>query len=438
MVQTANLKYYGIPHIDKIPELQTFSSEERFAIKVVSHVLPFRTNNYIVEELIDWNDAPNDPMFRLSIMQKELLESSHFDLIADSLKKNEDKEVLTQKINQVRASLNPHPSGQLAHNVPIFDGVPVPGIQHKYKETALLFPSAGQSCFTYCTFCFRWPQFIGDKELKFATNKQAGHLDYLKHHKEITDVLITGGDPLTMRAKHLAHFIKPLLEPGFEHIQNIRIGSKVLAFWPYRFTTDNDADEYLELFELVQSSGKHMALMAHFNHWKELETTAVQTAIKRILSTGTVIRCQSPLLKHINDDAAIWQRMWMKQVNLGMIPYYMFVERDTGPKGYYELPLEKTFEIFKGAWQNSSGLARTARGPSMSATPGKVCVEDISTIAGEKVFHLKFLQGRNPDWCNRIFYAKYDPEATWLDDLVPAFGDKEFFYDKELRSGLKL
>jgi hypothetical protein len=115
------------------------------------------------------------------------------------------------------------------------------------------------------------------------------------------------------------------------------------------------------------------------------------------------------------------------------VPYYMFLERDTGPKNYFEVPLVRAWEIFRDAYKQVSGLARTVRGPSMSAFPGKVAIDGVAEIAGEKVFALQFLQARDPDWVRRPFYAKYDPEAVWLGDLVPAFGEREFFFEAGLR-----
>lgn len=82
---------------------------------------------------------------------------------------------------------------------------------------------------------------------------------------------------------------------------------------------------------------------------------------------------------------------------------------------------------------NLSGLAKTARGPSMSCDPGKVHILGIETILNEKVFVLKFLQARNPAWNDRVFFAKYDETAIWLNDLKPAFGENEFFYEKDFR-----
>ena len=170
--------------------------------------------------------------------------------------------------------------------------------------------------------------------------------------------------------------------------------------------------------------------MAHFNHHKELSTGAVKAAIKRVRETGSEIRTQSPILAHINDDADMWAEMWRQQVQLGCIPYYMFVVRDTGAQNYFGIPLVKAHEIFRNAYKQVSGLGRTVKGPSMSATPGKVLVDGVTTINGKKVIVLKFLQGRNPDWVSKPFFAEFDEDAIWLDDLKPAFEEKFFFTDE--------
>ena len=160
------------------------------------------------------------------------------------------------------------------------------------------------------------------------------------------------------------------------------------------------------------ASGKHLAIMAHLNHWRELSTPVVRTAIRRLRDAGAVIRAQAPVLAHINDDAQVWQRLWQDEVHLGVVPYYMFVERDTGARRYFEVPLERTRQIYADAISNVSGLARTVRGPSMSAGPGKVEVVGVQEIAGEKIFVLRFLQGRNPDWVGRPFFSKFDPQSN--------------------------
>jgi hypothetical protein len=109
----------------------------------------------------------------------------------------------------------------------------------------------------------------------------------------------------------------------------------------------------------------------------------------------------------------------------------MFLARDTGAQDYFAVELDRAWQIFQQSYQQVSGVCRTVRGPSMSAGPGKVQVLGVTEIKGEKVFALQFLQGRNPDWVCRPFFAKYDPKAIWLDDLYPAFGEAKFFFEDE-------
>lgn len=268
-------------------------------------------------------------------------------------------------------------------------------------------------------------------DLKFAM-KEAGLLHkYLLENKKVTDVLFTGGDPLTATSKILSTYIEPLLTEEFDHIRTIRIGSKSLSYWPYRFTTDKDADSLIELFTKIRKAGKNIAFQAHFNHPNELSTDIVKEAIERIKSTGAQIRTQSPLLDKINNSAEVWADMWKKQVDLGCIPYYMFVARDTGSKAFFEVPLDQAWELYRKAYGSVSGICRTVRGPSMSAFPGKVVITGVTEIKGEKVFILNFLQCRNPELVGIPFFAKYDPKATWLDQLEPAFGEKEFFFERD-------
>ncbi|NOY64183.1 MAG: lysine 2,3-aminomutase, partial [Nitrospirae bacterium] len=327
----------------------------------------------MIEKLIDWENYADDPLFLLNFPQKNMLLPHFFDELSDDVRMGNEERIKTT-VRKIHYSMNPHPAGQLKYNVPSLNGKKLKGLQHKYHETVLVFPKRGQTCHAYCTFCFRWPQFTGYSELKMGLSDVNVLLEYLKYHPEVTDLLYTGGDPLVMKASTLEEFILPVLEADLPGLQNIRIGSRVLTYWPYRFLTDSDSKDLLDLFAKIVRSGKHLAFMAHFNHPKELETEEVQEAIARIRETGAEIRTQSPLLRNINDDPDLWIQMWHKQVELGCIPYYMFVVRDTGAQHYFGVPLVEAYEIFREAFKGVSGLARTVRGPSMSATPGKIMV----------------------------------------------------------------
>ncbi|MCK5137483.1 MAG: lysine 2,3-aminomutase [Bacteroidales bacterium] len=429
---------YARHNLNKIPAYGRLSQSQIQAINIVSEVLPFKTNNYVVNELIDWDNYKNDPLFILNFPQKSMLRPPQFRTLTEMVEKNASKTDLARYVNELRLTLNPHPAGQLEHNVPTLKGEKLTGIQHKYRETMLFFPSQGQTCHAYCTFCFRWPQFTGLNELKFTMKQPGLVVSYLKENPSISDILFTGGDPMVMKASVLEKYIDAILYADLPQLKTIRIGTKSLSFWPYRYLTDPDSDHLLELFRKVSDRGIHLAFMAHFNHHRELETDAIREAVSRIRSTGAQIRTQSPLLKHINDDPQVWSTMWRTQVEMGMVPYYMFVARDTGAQSYFGVTLKQSSHIFNEAYKQVSGICRTVRGPSMSAGPGKVRIVGITKVQGEKVFVLEFLQGRNPDWVGQPFFAAFDPEAQWLDDLVPAFGASGFFFEKEYNKLVKV
>jgi len=432
--QGRGFRAYSAKHLDQLTARAGLSDAERLAVRAVATVLPFRTNDYVLESLIDWSAAPDDPIYRLIFPQADMLPPEDVAPIAAMLARGAPEREIQAAAHAVRMRLNPHPAGQLALNVPAFSDEPLPGVQHKYPETVLVFPKQGQTCHAYCTYCFRWAQFVGEPDLKMATDDMTRVAAYLRAHPEVTSVLITGGDPMIMGSAVLRRYVEPLLEPGLHHLESIRIGTKSLAYWPQRFLSDPDADDALRLFEQVNAAGKTLALMAHFSHPRELDPRPVSRAISRIRSTGTVIRTQAPLIRSINDDPACWSQMWRTQLRLGLVPYYMFIERDTGPQGYFAVPLARAAEVFRDAYASVSGLCRTVRGPSMSATPGKVCVDGIAEIDGQRVFALHMIQARDPSLVGRPFFARYDPDAVWLSDLKPAFADR-FPFESAAASG---
>jgi KamA family protein len=419
--------------LDAIPQLQSLPPDHRRDMKAVAAVLPFRVNSYVVDELIDWSNIPDDPIYQLTFPQPGMLAPADLERMRDLVDGEAAEAEIQAAARKIQAGLNPHPAGQRELNVPRLDGEVLPGMQHKYRETVLFFPGLGQTCHAYCTYCFRWAQFVGDDELQFASREADQLVAYLREHPEVSDVLITGGDPMTMRTRVLRRYIEPLLAPELESLTTIRIGTKSPAYWPYRYVTDKDADDFLALCEEVRAAGKNLAIMAHYSHPRELSTPVAQEALRRLQAAGVVVRCQAPLIRHVNDDAEVWAELWRTQVHNGAVPYYMFVERDTGPKQYFEVPLARGVQIYQDAVRQVTGLGRTVRGPSMSATPGKVCVDGTATVAGERVFALRFLQGRDPSWVGRPFFARFDARATWLDDLEPAFGRDEFFFEPDLR-----
>ncbi|MEV4641952.1 lysine 2,3-aminomutase [Actinoplanes sp. NPDC049548] len=416
-------------HLGTLLDRYGADDETKLLTRAVAEVLPFKTNEYVVDELIDWSRIPDDPIFRLTFPQPDMLAPDELKTISELLRRGADRATLTAAVRQIQASMNAHPAGQTDENLARWNGRALTGVQHKYRETLLYFPRQGQTCHAYCTYCFRWAQFVGIPDLKIAADSEdAADLHaYLRHHTAVTDILVTGGDPLIMSTAALRRAVEPFLHPELEHIRTIRIGTKALTYWPARFTDDRDADDLLRLFEQIRAAGKHLAVMAHVTHPAELRPGKVRRAVERARSAGAVIRTQAPIVRSINDSAPVWRELWTRSVALEAVPYYMFVERDTGPRHYFEVPLVRAWEIYREAVSSVSGLARTVRGPSMSTGPGKIVVDGVARLGQQRALALRYLQARDPGLVGRPFFAEYDAGAVWATDLRP-FSDADAFF----------
>src|SRR5437879_2456174 len=141
---TTRLRFYTLRDLDRLPQFGRLPVDYQRAIQVVAHVLPFRVNEYVVRELIDWENVPNDPIFQLTFPQPGMLSREHYRRMDQVLRRGGMPNEVRAVADQIRMELNPHPEGQLTHNVPTLGDDPVAGVQHKYAQTCLIFPSAGQ------------------------------------------------------------------------------------------------------------------------------------------------------------------------------------------------------------------------------------------------------------------------------------------------------
>lgn len=169
---------------------------------------------------------------------------------------------------------------------------------------------------------------------------------------------------MVMSTDRLREHLEPFL--AVDSARTIRIGTKSVAYWPQRFVTDADADDVLRLFARVVASGHTLAVMGHYSHEVELAPEVARRAVSRIRDTGAIIYCQAPLIAYVNDDASTWERLWRAELSAGMVPYYIFMARDTGPHDYFRVPVDRALRIFQDAYRALPGLARTVRGPVMS------------------------------------------------------------------------
>ncbi len=416
---------YNAKNFREIEYIRYLPPDTRREIDVVSRVIPFKTNNYVVDYLIDWENYADDPIYILNFPNRRMLTENQYGRVEHAMSGDYSDQEIIAVINQVRLEMNPHPAKQQS-NIPVLDGEKLAGAQHKYRDVILFFPSQGQTCHAHCTFCFRWPQFVKDLDLKFSMREIDRVIEYIRRNGEIREILFTGGDPMVMSPAELSRYVDAILAAKIPHLRNIRFGSKSLAYWPFTFLSEfnEEAEDMLGILRRIVENGMHVSFMAHFNHPNELETTVVRRAVAAIRASGVEIRTQSPILNNINAGADIWAGMWQTQVELGMIPYYMFVERETGPYQYFSLPLARVYEMFTEAVRESGSFAKTVTGPVMSAAQGKVQIIGIvrNPATAERYFMMQYVRHRDYLRTFRPFFTEYKEDATWIDQLqeIPA------------------
>lgn len=358
-MKVKNPKY--ITKIDKIEELEP---GEKKNLKKVTDKFAFRTNTYY-QRLINWND-PDDPLRRIIIPNMDELD------VWGKLDASDE-----QKYTRA------------------------PGLEHKYEFTAVLL--LNDVCAGYCRFCFRKRLFM-DINDEVARDVSPG-LKYIRKHPEINNVLLTGGDPLVMSTRKLGSIIRQLRE--IEHVQIIRIGSKVPAFNPYRILYDPDL---LEMLGKYSTDQKKIYLMAHFNHPRELTQEALR-ALSLVQKAGVVTVNQTPLLRGINDDAEVLGELFNKLSYAGIPPYYVFQCRPTAGNKMFSVPIEEGWEIFEQARMKGSGLAKRARFV-MSHSTGKVEILGKS----DELVYFRYHRAANPEEKARFLIYRSNPQAHWLDD----------------------
>ena len=360
--------------------LSEIPDDVRDKLDRVAERFAFRVNDYYLG-LIDWDD-PNDPIRRLVIPHEdELTEWGELDA------SNE------QAVTVAR------------------------GVQHKYRDTCLLL--CNEVCGAYCRYCFRKRLFMNDNDE--VTNDVSEGLEYIACHPEISNVLLTGGDPLLMSNRKLERIFSALRE--IPHVKIIRIGSKMPAFDPFRLQDPN----LLALFRRFSTASKRIYLMAHFDHPRELTPEAVQ-GIDGALRNGVICVSQCPLIKGINDDAEVLVELYSKLSYIGCPPYYLFQGRPTAGNEPFEVPLVQSWQIFQQVLRRGSGLARRARF-CMSHATGKVEVLAVD----DAHIYLRYHQAMNDEDQGRFFVCRRDDEAYWLDQLEPLEPEREWRWFRGVR-----
>jgi len=332
-MHSSRIKPRAITNLERVTEL---SEEERRQLQPVAEKFAFRTNEYY-QSLINWDD-PDDPIRRIVMPDiQELQEFGEMDA-----------------------------SDESSYTV-------LRGLEHKYADTALLL--VNNVCGAYCRFCFRKRLFTdGNTEV---TNDISGAIEYIKLHPEISNVLLSGGDPLVMSTGKLERIIEQLRE--IDHVRIIRIGTKMTGFDPYRILNDPSLLEVLSKYSLPD---RRIFVMTHFNHPRELTEPALE-GLRLLQRAGAITMNQSPILRGVNDKPEVVNELFGTLAYNGVVPYYLFICRPTTGNESYILPIDRALEIFEEARRNLHGLAKQAR-LCMSHKSGKI--EVVSKMGTKIIF----------------------------------------------------
>jgi KamA family protein len=365
------MKPQYICDIDALDNRVSLKPNERKEMENVVEKFPFRTNEYYLS-LINWKDD-NDPLRKIVIPSSgELCGGGSAD---PSCEKKFTKTT---------------------------------GLQHKYDQTGLLLMT--DVCGGICRFCFR-KRLFGACEHETARDVSGG-IEYIRGHKEITNVLLSGGDTLTLPTKKIEATLKELRE--IEHVNIIRIGSKMPAYNPHRITDD---PELCAMLSRYSTPKKRIYFMAHYNHPNELSPLSLQ-AVNRMQEAGVVVVNQTPILQGINDDPATLTTLFRRLSFAGVSPYYVFQCRPALGNRMFQLPVEKSYEVIQKSWQACSGLAKRARFVMSHAT-GKI---EIVGKTAQHVF-MRYHQSADPQKIGKFMVFKSNPLAHWFDDYRHALSD---------------
>ncbi|RME36314.1 MAG: 4Fe-4S cluster-binding domain-containing protein, partial [Planctomycetota bacterium] len=331
-----------VRYVRDIDQLTQIPEKERAILKRVAQRYVFRANDYYLG-LIDWDD-PHDPIKQLIIpREEELKDWGRLDASNESA------------VTVAR------------------------GVQHKYPDTVLLL--CNEVCGAYCRYCFRKRLFMDENDE--VTNDVSEGLAYIRRHPEVRNVLLTGGDPLLMSTRRLTEIISALRE--IDHVQIIRLGSKMPAFDPWRILDDPALQHLLRQYSTPE---KRIYLMAHFDHPRELTPEAVE-GIACYLDCGVICVNQCPLIKGVNDDPDVLETLFRKLSYIGCPPYYLFQGRPTAGNEPYEVPMVRGWDIFTEAVRRGSGLARRARFV-MSHEAGKAEIVAVD----DRHIYIRFLRSK--------------------------------------------
>jgi len=369
MAENKNLEN-SICSVEQLANYVELSSNEKEQLEQVVQIHPMRVSPYYMS-LINWNDS-NDPIRKMALPSSEELNLEGF---YDT-------------------------SGEA-------ENTKMPGLQHKYSETALIL--ATNRCATYCRYCFR-KRLVGLPSEEIIKRFEDA-AEYIKKHREINNVLISGGDPLVLNNEVIERFLETLT--AIDHLSFIRFGSKVPVTLPDRLADP----ALLDIFKKYSHSNKRLYVVTQFNHPREITPQSV-SAVSNLIETGVMLSNQTVLLRGVNDDPDTLASLMNRLVSIGVTPYYVFQCRPVKRvKSHFQVPICEGVKIVEKAKENCNGHSKRFK-YVMSHKTGKV--EILGIMNGEIYF--KYHEAKNRENLGVMFKRRVDEKAGWLDDFKTDYG----------------
>ena len=355
----------SIRSVEQLANYVDLSSHEKEQLEQVVQVHPMRVSSYYLS-LINWND-PHDPLRKMAVPSVEELNLEGF---YDT-------------------------SGEA-------ENTKMPGLQHKYSETALIL--ATNRCATYCRYCFR-KRLVGLPTEEIVKRFEDA-AEYIAKHEEINNVLISGGDPLVLNNEIIKSFLEALA--NIDHLSFIRFGSRTPVTLPSRLSDP----ELLALFKKYSQMDKRLYVVTQFNHPREITPQSV-SAVSNLINAGILLSNQTVLLKGVNADPETLATLMNTLVSIGVTPYYVFQCRPVKRvKSHFQVPVCEGVRIVEKAKANCNGHSKRFK-YAMSHKTGKV--EILGIIDGEIYF--KYHEAKDRENLGVMFKRRVDEKAGWLDDF---------------------
>ena len=277
------------------------------------------------------------------------------------------------------------------------------GVLHKYPYSALIV--ATDYCSMYCRHCFR-KAIVGLPNDKTVENFQRA-ATYISEHKEITNVIISGGDPLLINTRRIKKILESLVD--IDHVNYVRIGTRTPVVYPMRFFDD-------DLLKCFEEFNKHKTLYlpTHFNHANEI-TNIAKEAVLRIRQTGVTVNNQAVLLEGVNDSASDIENLMNGLVTIGVNPYYLYQCMPVSRvRHHFQVPLKKGIDIVDEAKLQLDGYAKRFKF-IMGHDIGKI--EICGRISDKLILKQIHSRPEEPENASRMMVMDLDDKVGWLDDM---------------------